>query len=750
MKKNYLLTIFLATVIFLIAGFLAFDYSYPESDGRVAGESIEKTEKEKDIEELKEKAGGKLRYTLNQKTGAVSFITSADNHLPLELPKDEKAAKDEKVLADKFVDQYGNYFGLKDPKKELKFLKKESDSLGMKHVRYNQTYKGVPVFGGQMIVHFNKDSSVRSANGNIVPDISIDTDPKIKKDEAEKIAKKLWKEQKKPNDPETLKTNLYVFNKSLFQNKPGDTKDYLVWQVDLYKFTPLAHEYYFVSAQDGKLIYQITGMQDAIHRHIYDCSYGDGNCYMDATDPFPPNYTYGRSEGQPARGPQPILGLSDTDNLYARTGLNYNYYSSKFSLNGANGLGGMGDGDPYPSGDTTGVTFIDYYWLEGGNCPNSWFDGYYSIHFCKGETTHDIVGHEYAHAVNFFAILDGNGDPAGLTYSGQPGALNENNSDVFGTALEYDSEGAGADWLFGEDSLEGASRDMSMPSNLTYNVGGGEIPYPNKFMDSHYYCGTSDNNGVHLNSSVPNHAAYLMAMGGTYNGCTISGIGRAKEEAIFYRAQTVYYITSTNFNGAYDALIAACGDLYGGTSSTDCINVRKALQAVEMDQPGYCSGQAEVTAGCVATTPSTIYRFWSDSKQHHFYTISAAEKDYVIATWPSIWSYEGAVYEAFTSEQSDKKPIYRFWSDSKQGHFYTISAAEKNYVIATWPTIWTYEGVAYYAYESSVPNSTPIYRFWSDSKQGHFYTASEDEKNYVIATWPDIWHYEGIAWYVPQ
>jgi len=95
---------------------------------------------------------------------------------------------------------------------------------------------------------------------------------------------------------------------------------------------------------------------------------------------------------------------------------------------------------------------------------------------------------------------------------------------------------------------------------------------------------------------------------------------------------------------------------------------------------------------------SPVYRFWSGQYGHHFYTISEAEKNYVIATWPSIWAYEGAVFYAFTTQVPGTSPVYRFFSPVYSGHFYTISEAEKNYVIDTWPTVWTYEGAVYYAY----------------------------------------------------
>jgi hypothetical protein len=144
---------------------------------------------------------------------------------------------------------------------------------------------------------------------------------------------------------------------------------------------------------------------------------------------------------------------------------------------------------------------------------------------------------------------------------------------------------------------------------------------------------------------------------------------------------------------------------------------------------------------------SPIYRFWSNTYMHHFYTISESDKDFVIATWPDIWTYEGPVFYAYPTQVAGTSPVYRFWSDTYMGHFYTISESEKDFVIATWPDIWTYEGPVYYAYTTQVAGTSPVYRFWSDTYMGHFYTISEADRDYVIATWPDVWTYEGPVFY---
>ncbi|MFA4817333.1 MAG: M4 family metallopeptidase [Parcubacteria group bacterium] len=714
---------------------------------------------------LQNKIGPDFQYSLDQNTGRATFIANKNNALPLNLAGINNS--DVVSVSNQFIKEYGYFFGITDAEKGVSFFKKDVDSLGMSNIRYGQKYKDVPVFGGQIIVHLGKNKTVNSANGKIIPDISIDTDSKISKDQAEDIAKNLWKEQGRPADPETLTNKLYIFNKSLFQSQPDDTKNYLVWRVDLYKDKPVAHEYYFIDAQNGDLVFQITGMQDAVDRRIYDCSWG--SCVLDFLFY---EYYYGRSEGNPVRGTNPLWGGTDVDKLYTEEANCHDYYSTKFSIDGANNLGGIGDGTNAPSAKTDGYTYIDY---AGGSCPNAFFSGY-NINFCQGWVTRDIVGHEYAHAVNTFSILDGYGDPAGLTYSGQPGALNESNSDVFGEALEYDIDGS-SDWLIGEDLAGGASRDMSMPSNKTFNLndGAGDVPYPNKFHDPNYYCGAEDNNGVHLNSSVPNHAAYLMAMGGTYNGCAITGIGREKEEAIFYRAQAVYYIPSTDFNGAYDNLISACGDLYGGTDSSDCKNVKKALQSVEMNQPGFCGGEPETTPECATTVATPVASPAGGTySSEQTVTLSSATSGAAIyytidGNTPTISStlYTGAITvstsqtikaiavksvmidsdvmsETYTIQPTTS--VYRFFNKIRGNHFYTKSETEKDNIIATLSNEWNYEGIAYQAFDESGENLMPLYRFFNTQTGFHFYTQNSAEKDNIIATLP-VWNYEGIAYY---
>ena len=147
----------------------------------------------------------------------------------------------------------------------------------------------------------------------------------------------------------------------------------------------------------------------------------------------------------------------------------------------------------------------------------------------------------------------------------------------------------------------------------------------------------------------------------------------------------------------------------------------------------------------------SLYRFWSSRYKGHFYTASETERDQVINNYDDdVWRYEGIAYQVFNTQVSESVPVYRFWSSRYKGHFYTASEAEKNNVINNYPDdVWKYEGIAYYTYKSEQTDTKPVYRFWSKEYKHHFYTASEAEKNNVINNYPDdIWKHEGIAWYV--
>ncbi len=80
---------------------------------------------------------------------------------------------------------------------------------------------------------------------------------------------------------------------------------------------------------------------------------------------------------------------------------------------------------------------------------------------------------------------------------------------------------------------------------------------------------SGDWGGVHINSGIPNKAAYLVAQ----------NIGCEKTADIYYRALTVYFNSTTNFSQARLGLIQAATDLYGA-NSTEVQAVSNALTSV--------------------------------------------------------------------------------------------------------------------------------------------------------------------------
>ncbi len=544
-----------------------------------------------DIQSLKNKLGDGFTYSVDESTGKLSFISGEGKNLPFNVKKLAKLTPQK--VGKQFLKEYGKYFGVSNPGKNLVEAGQEKDDLEITHLLYGQRFRGVKVFGSEILLHVDKENAIGSAAGRLVPDIKLNVRPKVAQGEAEKIARGMWKDQFHTEEADTVKIERIIFNEGIINNKE-DGRSYLAWKVDLANKKILQHEIYFINARNGKKIFQLTG-KFSLNRKVYDCSLG--GCVMDY---LYLGYTYGRSEGKVARGANPWFGGQDVDNLYDSIGYMSNFLTSKFSRNGANKHGGVGDGSSNPLADTEGLTYVDY--AVADFCPNACFDPSLSdFWFCQGYTVTDVIGHEYAHAVNYYSVLDGSGNPSGLIYYGESGALNESHSDVMGEALEYYHEGSN-DWLSGQDLPGGANRSLSNPGSKSYSSG---KTYPDMFDSPMFYCGSGDSGGVHINSTVPSHAAYLMAMGGSFNGCSVSAIGRAKEEKIAYRAYDMYMTTSSNFNAAYNAFIDACGTMYGYGSST-CVQVKKALQAAQMNRSGACNGDALAVSPCAAPVVSGI------------------------------------------------------------------------------------------------------------------------------------------------
>ncbi len=166
----------------------------------------------------------------------------------------------------------------------------------------------------------------------------------------------------------------------------------------------------------------------------------------------------------------------------------------------------------------------------------------------------DAVAHELTHGVTQYE--------AALEYSGQSGALNESISDVFGSLVKQwklKQTAAKADWLIGAQLLAPgvkgkALRSMAAPGTAYDDPNLGKDPQSAHMKD--YYKGSDDNGGVHINSGIPNHAFYLLAI-------ALGGNAWNRAGKIWYDALCNQLRPDSNFKDAAEATLASAAKLFG-------------------------------------------------------------------------------------------------------------------------------------------------------------------------------------------
>ncbi|MGY5012283.1 M4 family metallopeptidase [Streptomyces sp. 900105755] len=206
----------------------------------------------------------------------------------------------------------------------------------------------------------------------------------------------------------------------------------------------------------------------------------------------------------------------------------------------------------------------------------------------------DVTGHELTHGVvDATAKLEPTHVDNDGNQFGEPGALNESLADIFGSGVEFfaDNPKNPPNYLLGEK--------LGLRQKFLRRLDHPSLDRLEGTVD--YWSPEVANAEVHAGSGVSSHAFYLLAEGSgrkkigattydspTYDGSTVTGIGRAKATAIFYRALTRYMVSSTDFHDARIATLKAAGDLYG-ESSVEYRTVDQAWAAVdvtEADTPG--------------------------------------------------------------------------------------------------------------------------------------------------------------------
>lgn len=523
-------------------------------------------------------AGG-VRAHFDTRNGTVAFLKPQGRPLTIDsraLSSAPNASMSASTVGQQFLTEQRELFKLDDPRAETRVTEQRGDVTGRGHVRLQQVYQGVPVWGQELLVHTQGSNGVYLVQGSYVPtprhlDVSADIDVK-KAEAAARMHLRLPTEV-----PAQSELVIYAGNKF----KPA-----LTYKVEI---APSLDErwIYFINAHNGKVVHRINN----IHKNVVSASGTDlqgvtrtfnawsqgGQFY--AIDPSTPSadVTYNPlSNGPNHTGDTFILDARNGDGtqLYdnTSTGLNsgwdrtlvsaayntravYDYYKNTFARDSMDGKGK----------NLLVVTRFERAYA------NAFWNGTYMVYgdgdgqiFGPLAGCLDVAAHEMTHGVIEHS--------ANLIYENQSGALNESFADIFAAMVDGD------DWTIGENctlAAPGYLRNMKTPSL-------GLSKQPTRMSEYVNLPNTEagDHGGVHINSGIPNRAAYLIAEGLSVEGLGNS-IGRAKAGQIFYRALTTYLTASAQFVDARRATIQSAEDLYG-VNSPEVQAVTAAWDAVEV------------------------------------------------------------------------------------------------------------------------------------------------------------------------
>lgn len=515
--------------------------------------------------------------------------------------------------ATQYVDAASYLMQISDPDMTFALVSLEYDQLDMAHAKFQQKYKGIDIFGSEIIVH-GKNNKFDFLNGRYTTSMSIDlSSPIVSEAEAIRYIESDLGNVVFQNPPFmpwmdlTPKSTMVIFNS-------GDKHNY-AYHIIVYKNLIERWEY-IIDAVSGGVIYKWSSicklhntsqdnsesMTDAMlvseaSPEVETMQWLDGKATATAQDLFDINrlintYQVGNTfylidgsrdifSSTPAKLPNDPEGVIWTidafntspsknnfkvdqvrsnNNLWNNKtgvsahfngGLAFEYFRNVHGRRSINGSGGnivsvinVADDD----GKSMGNAFWNGQAMFYGNGDNAF------LPLARGL---DVAGHEMSHGVIQAT--------ANLVYQGESGALNESFADVFGVMIDRD------DWKIGEDVVRlsafpsGSLRSLENPHN-----GANTNDFNKGWQPRHYserYTGKEDNEGVHINSGIPNWAFFKFA----------TAVGKDKAEKVYYRALSNYLTKSSKFVDCRVAVVKATQDLYG---DTEVAAARKAFDEV--------------------------------------------------------------------------------------------------------------------------------------------------------------------------
>ncbi|MDQ0940615.1 M4 family metallopeptidase [Streptomyces sp. V1I1] len=442
------------------------------------------------------------------------------------------------------------------------------DRDGTTHTRYERTYAGLPVLGGDLVVAETKAGATesvtkasRSALGNI--DTSADIAPAT----AEKQALGAAKAEGSAKTKADRAPRKVVW---LAQGAPTLAYETVIGGIQ-HDGTP--NELHVVTdATTGKKLFEWQAVENGTGNTQYSGqvtlgSTQSGSTY-NLTDGGRGNTkTYNLNRGTSGTGtlfsgPDDVWGNGQASDLETAgadaaygAGITWDYYKN---VHGRSGI--RGDGVGAYSRVHYGNNYVNAFWQDSCFCM-TYGDGSGNA---KPLTSIDVAAHEMTHGVTSAT--------AKLVYSGESGGLNEATSDIFAAAVEFYANSAQdkGDYLVGE--------------KIDINGDGTPLRYMDKpskdgASKDAWYSGIG-NIDVHYSSGPANHWYYLLSEGSgaktingvnydspTSDGLPVTGVGRDKASLIWFKALTTKFNSTTNYAAARTGTIAVATELYGATSA---------------------------------------------------------------------------------------------------------------------------------------------------------------------------------------
>ncbi|GHB24128.1 hypothetical protein GCM10010306_016660 [Streptomyces umbrinus] len=476
------------------------------------------------------------------------------------------------------------------------------DNDGTLHTRYERTWAGLPVLGGDVVVHTppaSQASGTVSSTFNTKQTIKVpSTTPAFSKSAAETKALGAAKAL----DAEKATTDSA---RKVIWAGSGTPK--LAWETVIGGLqddgTP-SQLHVITDATSGKELYRYQGIKTGTGNSQYSGTVTIGTTLSGSTYQLNDttrgtHKTYSLNNGTSGTGTL----MTDADDTWGTgSGSNtqtagvdahfgaqttWDFYKNTFGRSGI-----KNDGVAAYSRVHYSTAYVNAFWDDDCFCM-TYGDGTSSTHAL---TSLDVAGHEMSHGVT--------SNTANLTYSGESGGLNEATSDIFGTGVEFYANNSTdvGDYLIGE--------------KIDINGDGTPLRYmdePDKDGSSYdsWYSGIGSAD-VHYSSGPANHMFYLLSEGSgsktingvTYNsptsdGVAVTGIGRAAALQIWYKALTTYMTSSTTYAQARTAALNAAAALYG-SSSTQYAGVGNAFAGVNVG-----SHITVPTTGVTVTNPGS-------------------------------------------------------------------------------------------------------------------------------------------------